>query len=162
MTRPQLHVVGAGGTVSAEPAAAFCGYCGAAPTSVAAGRICASCELGVVLQADRSLAPVPQSPFLVVDSALCVCAVSQGAEALLDTAEPDAVNRHLAELLVPAAAEARGANLLELVIAAAGGTGSVQRAVVRPAGEFGIRYLATVGPCGPPTAALVVLHDDLV
>lgn len=157
MTRPQLRVVASPGAANAT--AAFCGYCGTAPDPAAAERICGSCGLGVVLHSEVTLAPAPHSAFLVVDQGLCVGAVSQGAEHLLGTAEPDAVNRHLAELLVPAAAEARGANLLELVVAAAGGSGAARTAVVRPAGEFGVRFLARVGPCGPPTAALVVLDE---
>lgn len=157
MSRPHLRVVPT--HAAPAPTTAFCGYCGS-PAHDEAVRVCSTCELGVVLHADATLAPEPQDAFLVVDGALCVCAVSEGAERLLAVAEPDAVNQHLAELLVPAAAEARGANLLELVIAAAGGTGEPRTAVVRPADLFGVRYLAKVGPCGPPTAALVVLADD--
>lgn len=119
--------------------------------------------MGVILSADARLAPAPGASFLVVDSALCVCAVSRGAEELFGTEEPDAVNRHLAELLVPAAVEARGAaNLLDLVIAAASGRDEPMTAVVRPTDLFGVRYLAKVGACGPPSAALVVLSDDAV
>jgi hypothetical protein len=31
--------------------------------------------------------------------------------------------------------------------------------VVRPRNTFGVRYWARIGPCGPPSAALVVLAD---
>jgi hypothetical protein len=164
VSRPALRVVTSPGAAAAPASVAFCGYCGARPDAPNGARICADCGLGVVLVAAAELAPAPRQAALVVDGALCVCAVSAGAEELLGVAEPNAVNRHLAELLVPAAAEARGAtNLLELVISAAGGGGEdVQQAVIRPAGIFGVRYVARVGACGPPSAALVVLADEAV
>ena len=144
------------------PSVRFCGYCGA-DCAEPDLRVCPTCALGVILEADPRLAPTGGDPFLVVDSSLCICAVSEGAEALLGVDEPEAVNRHLAEFLVPAAAEARGAaDLMALVASAASGDDPVRTAVVRPAGEFGIRHLARVGAVGPPLAALVVLTDDAV
>ncbi len=46
--------------------------------------------------------------FLVVDSALLVQAMSKRAEAFLSMSEEDAVDKPVAELLVPADAEAQG------------------------------------------------------
>jgi hypothetical protein len=45
-----------------------------------------------------------------VDGSLCVCALSRVAEELLGAEETAAVNRHLSEFLVPADAEAAGAD----------------------------------------------------
>jgi hypothetical protein len=71
-----------------------------------------------------------------------------------------AVNRHLSEFLVPADAEAAGAdNLMDLVINAASEAADTRVAIVRPPDEFGIRFRVQVGACGPPCAALLVLSD---
>ena len=79
----------------------------------------------------------------------------RAAEDLLGVVEPAAVNRHICEFLVPADAEAwprrpscsstppgrrRGADI-----------------VLRAADEYGMRYAARMGPCGPPAGALIVL-----
>jgi len=39
------------------------------------------------------------------------------------------------------------------------GDGEVHDVVLRPTDEYGIRYWARIGPCGPPRAALLVLGD---
>jgi PAS domain-containing protein len=147
------------------PPVRFCGYCGAAPppgtVTAPAPAVCPTCELGVLLSASPHVAPAPGDPALVIDGALSVCAVSRAAEELLGVEEPDVVNRHVAELLVPAHAEARGLdNLISLVVSAARGDVLAHNAVVRPAGVFGVRYLARVGACGPVPSAIVVLRDD--
>jgi PAS domain-containing protein len=117
--------------------------------------------MGVVLSASALVAPKPGEPSLVIDGALSICAVSSAAEELLGVEEPETVNRHIAELLVPADAEARGAeNLISLIVSAARGDVPSASAVVRPAGVFGVRYLARVGACGPKASALVVLSDE--
>ena len=104
------------------------------------------------------MAPGPADPFVLVNSSLSVCAVSREAEALLGTAETEAVDRHVGDLLVPADVEVAGtASLVARIVAAAGGEAADARVVVRPAAEFGIRFRAQVAPCGPPRAALVVL-----
>ncbi|MEA2218338.1 MAG: hypothetical protein QOJ35_964 [Solirubrobacteraceae bacterium] len=140
---------------------AFCGHCGVAPAAtmeVPGSRVCGHCGLGLVLHASEDVAPGPDDPFLVIDSTLSVCAVSARAEELLDTDETVAVNRHIAEFLVPADANAPSAeNLLVLLVDAASGTGAPRTAVVRPRQEFGVRFRARIGPCGPPNAALLVL-----
>jgi hypothetical protein len=143
-----------------QPQRTFCGHCGAEPESELHGRVCESCGLGVLLTANADAAPRPGDPFMIVDGSLCVCALSQVAEELLGVQETEAVNRHLSEFLVPADAEAAGAdNLMDLVINAASAGSEARVAVVRPPDEFGIRFRAQVGACGPPRAALLVLSD---
>jgi hypothetical protein len=143
-----------------KPQKTFCGHCGAEPESDVHGRVCESCGLGVLLTANADAAPGLDDPFLIVDGSLCVCAVSRVAEELLGVDETAAVNHHLSEFLVPADAEASGAdNLMDLVIHAASDDSHARLAVVRPPDEFGVRFRAKVGACGPPRAALLVLSD---
>ena len=111
----------------------FCGHCGMPPAAnveSAGSRVCGLCGLGLVLQASSDIAPHADEPFLVIDSTLSVCAVSARAE-----------------------------NLLVLLVDAASGSGAPRTAVVRPRQEFGVRFRARIGPCGPPRAALLVLTD---
>ncbi len=139
---------------------AFCGHCGRAPSQESAerSRVCGHCGLGLVLRAPADVAPRGGEPFLVVDATLSVCAVSAGAEELLGIEETSAVNRHVVDFLVPADANAPSAeNLLVLLVEAASGPGAPRTAVVRPRDEFGVRFRARIGPCGPPHAALLVL-----
>jgi PAS domain-containing protein len=142
----------------------FCGYCGhPAPAGEVTARICGDCGLGVVLSAPAVVAPRPGHPAIVLDHTLSVCALSQGAEKLLGITEPEAVNRHISELIVPAHAEARSLDsLVSAVVSAARGDAAVERIVVRPTGEFGVRYAVRISTCGPPRAALLVLDDDEV
>ena len=141
----------------------FCGHCGLPPAASLdnpGSRVCGHCGLGLVLQASVDVVPRAGEPFLVIDSTLSVCAVSAHAEELLGTDETQAVNRHIADFLVPADANAPSAeNLLVLLVDAASGTGAPKTAVVRPRHEFGVRFRARIGPCGPPRAALLVLTD---
>ena len=44
-----------------------------------------------------------------------------------------------------------------MLVEVAGGAGDSRTAVVRPRQEFGVRFRARIGPCGPPHAALLVL-----
>ena len=141
-----------------QPLACFCSHCGHSPREPASRtRVCPGCQLGLLLEAPAEIAPADRDAFLVVDASLTVCGMSAAAEELLGVEETLAVNRHLTDFLVPADASARGDNLLELVVAAASGHGSTRRAVVRPAGEFGVRYWTRIGRCGPAPAALLVL-----
>lgn len=137
----------------------FCGHCGRSPKTAPdmASRVCDDCGLGIVLQAGAELAPKPREAFLVIDASLSVCAMSARAEELLGTMETDAVNRHIADFVLPAAAEEKSANLLALLVDAAASAGEPRTTFVRPAHEFGVRYRARVGACGPPQAALLVL-----
>ena len=144
------------------PAVAFCGHCGLPPEPVAAQattRVCRRCSLGLLLQAPPEVAPAPDEPFLVVDGRLTVCGLSRTAEELLAVEETVAVNRHVAEFLVPAGSETpRPGNLLAQLVAAAGGGDLEPRTVVvRPVGVFGVRFWARIGACGPSPAALLVL-----
>lgn len=139
----------------------FCGHCAMPPDPARhapPSRVCGHCGLGLVLQATADLAPRVDEPFLVVDTTLSVCAVSAAAEELLGIDETKAVNKHVADFLVPADANAPSAsNLLALLVEAAGGSGEARITVVRPRHEFGVRFTARIGPCGPPHAALLVL-----
>ena len=162
--RPQL--VALPGFADRQPDVQFCGHCGrAAVTDIAApvSRVCARCELGLLIGAPPELAPAPSDPFLLVDSTLSVCGMSALAEELLGVLETDAVNRHVNELLVPADAEASSpGDLVNVLIRAARGEGEVHDVVLRPTAEYGIRFWARIGPCGPPRAALLVLGDGSI
>jgi hypothetical protein len=143
------------------PVVSFCGHCGQAPPTpmAARSRVCALCGLGVVISAAQDLAPRAGESFLIVDRQLKVCALSRGAERLLGVDEPEAVHRHISDFLEPADAEAgHGAELLQGIVgSAAMGFASPQSIVVRPSGEYGVRFAARVGRCGPPEGALIVL-----
>src|SRR2546426_9496979 len=103
----------------------FGGHGGGSPAegdAETASRVCASCGMGLMLQAPADVAPSSDDPFVVVDASLTVCAVSRVAEKLLGVAETDAINRHVGEFLVPADAEPpKGENLGALVAWAARG-----------------------------------------
>ena len=162
--RPQL--IALPGYGDRQPDVHFCGHCGrAAVIDIAepASRVCGRCELGLLIGAPPELAPAPNDPFLLVDSTLSVCGMSALAEELLGVSETEAFNRNLNELLVPADAEASGpGDLVNLLIHAARGDGEVHEVVLRPTDEYGIRFWARIGPCGPPRAALLVLGDGSI
>jgi hypothetical protein len=121
--------------------------------------VCEDCGLGLILESRADVAPHAGDAFLVLDRALAVCAVSHGAEHLLATSEPDAVNRHVTQLLMPADAEETGGESLSAAVAwAARGDGGIRSTMVRPANTFGIRLTARITSCGPPRAALVILE----
>jgi hypothetical protein len=143
-----------------SPDISFCTHCGSRPAiDQPPSRVCTSCGLGLVLSASGEAAPAEGDAFLVLDSSLAVCAVSEAAERLLGTPETGAVNRHITQLLVPADAEAQGpTNLAVAVTWAARGDDAMHKVVVRPANTFGVRLTARIASCGPPTAALVVFE----
>jgi hypothetical protein len=161
--RPPLSAVPAaprsGGELDRSTTAAFCSHCGKAPPPDSAARVCDSCGMGVILQAPAETAPAPGDPFLVVEAALTVGALSRQAEDFLGVAEVDVVNRTLTELILPAEADSSGPSLASAVMWAARGDGSREEMFVRPANTFGVRWRARIGPCGPPQAALLVLGD---
>src|ERR1700761_1899545 len=103
----------------------FCGHCaapspgGAAPPPTA--RVCTRCGLGLLLETREDAVPDPRDAFLVVDSRLLVQAMSREAQTLLGLAEEDAVNKPVAELLVPADAESQGRTGFAAAIASAAG-----------------------------------------
>ena len=156
-----LRIVGKEGPK--EPLKIFCGHCGRGPepgSAVPASRVCSKCGMGLLLQAPAETAPTPKDPFIVVDGALTICALSRQAEKLLGVSETEAVNRHISDFLAPGDAEgASGENLGSLLAWAARGETPSSSVVVRPTNTFGVRYWARVGPCGPPNAALLVLAD---
>lgn len=105
--------------------------------------------------------PAPHSAFLVVDAGLLVQALSRRAEQLLAMGEELAVNRPVAELLVPADAESRGpASFAGAVAEAVGGGDDPFHTFVRPWNTFGVRMHARISPCGPPRAALLELETS--
>lgn len=165
--RPALRLVASPEAVPTAPSVPFCSHCGTRPFAPGNGnamsspgsRVCGSCGLGLILEAAEDIAPNAGGAFLVLDRALAVCAVSAGAERLLATSEPDAVNRHVTQLLMPAEAEEDGGDSLSVAVAwAARGDGPIRTTVVRPANTFGIRLTARIAGCGPPRAALLVLE----
>jgi hypothetical protein len=142
----------------------FCGHCAAPSPSGAAppptARVCTSCGLGLLLETRDDAVPDSRDAFLVVDSALLVQAMSREAQALLDMTEEMAVDKPVAELLVPADAEAGRTGFAGAVAQAADGQDpDTNRAVVRPWNTFGVRMRARIATCGPPRAALIVLDN---
>jgi hypothetical protein len=165
LSRPALTLVQGAQIAPAEVEWAwFCGHCAApSPTTQApapTARVCQACGLGLLLETRRDTAPTGRDAFLVIDSALLVQAMSRRAQGLLGVTEAEAVNRRVAELLVPADAESQSPTGFAAAIAcAAAGTEDAVTTVVRPWNTFGVRMRARIAPCGPPRAALVVLED---
>ncbi|MCW2995715.1 MAG: hypothetical protein JWQ18_3210 [Conexibacter sp.] len=159
--RPLLRLVPDPGSAEPVPQVSFCGHCGQAPPTPMAplARVCARCGLGVVISAGADVAPRKGEAFVIVDRQLKLCGLSRGAERVLGVDEPEAVHRHVSDFLEPADAEAgQGDELLQSIIAGAAIGGAEPRnIVVRPTGEYGVRYAARVGSCGPPEGALIVL-----
>ena len=87
--------------------------------------------------------------------------MSREAQTLLGMSEELAVDKPVAELLVPADAEAQGRTGFAAAIAQAadGQDPDTARAVVRPWNTFGVRMRARIATCGPPRAALIVLES---
>jgi hypothetical protein len=91
---------------------------------------------------------------------MSVQAMSREAQSLLGVTEEAAIDRPVAELLVPADAEAQGRTGFAAAIAqAAAGDELGSRNFVRPWNTFGVRLRARIATCGPPRAALVVLEN---
>ena len=143
----------------------FCGHCaapspnGAPPPPTA--RVCSSCGLGLLLEAREDAVPDSRDAFLVVDSALLIQAMSREAQSLLGLTEEQAIDKPVAEMLVPADAEAQGRTGFAAAIAQAadGQDPETARSVVRPWNTFGVRMHARIATCGPPRAALIVLDS---
>ncbi|HUO73816.1 MAG TPA: PAS domain-containing protein [Solirubrobacteraceae bacterium] len=114
-----------------------------------------------MLESRVDMVPTERDAFLVVDDSLLVQAVSRRAEELLAISEDAAINRPVAELVVPADAEARGPGSFAGAIADAVAEGTEAAHVfVRPWNTFGVRMRARIAPCGPPRAALLVLDPS--
>ena len=160
-----LRVIGSPAPAAAAPRTVFCSHCAKTPPGGLApevgSRVCTSCNLGLLLEAPEALAPKGRDAFVVVDRTLAVQALSKRAEKLLGLREVDAIDRRITDLVVPADAEsadpARPHSLSALLVEAAAGADEVTETVVRPADEFGVRFAARIGPCGPAPGALVVL-----
>jgi hypothetical protein len=160
--RPALRLVTEPEREAPAPLVPFCSHCGgrpASPVSSPDSRVCGACGLGLILEAGADVAPKAGDAFLVLDRALAVCGVSDAAERLLAAREPDVVNRHVTDLLMPAEAEERAGESLSMAVAwAAQGEEGVRTTVVRPANTFGIRLTARITSCGPSRAALLILE----
>lgn len=161
---PALRLAGAPAPAELTPRVVFCSHCAKVPPGGAApevgSRVCTSCGLGLLLEAPEALAPRPKDAFVVVDKTLSIQGLSKRAEKLLGLREIDALDRHVTDLLVPADAESdptRPHALSALLVAAASGSDDVTEAVLRPPDEFGVRFAARIGPCGPAPGAVVVL-----
>jgi hypothetical protein len=161
--RPALRLV-EGGLDSSATYLWFCGHCaspspGGAPPPTA--RVCTSCGLGLLLEAREDVVPDARDAFLVVDSSLLIQAMSREAQSLLGMTEELAINKPVAELLVPADAETQGRTGFAAAIAQAadGQDPDNGRSFVRPWNTFGVRMRARIATCGPPRAALVVLEN---
>jgi PAS domain-containing protein len=160
-SRPQLKLVERTPTAEAKWTW-FCGHCatvtpeGYAPSP--STRVCLSCNLGLLLETRSDIVPTSQDAFLVVDSALLIQAVSRRAETLLDITEAATVDHPLVHLLEPADAEASEPSRLAAAVTSAMHDDEPVDTFVRPWNTFGVRMRATVAPCGPPRAALVVLN----
>jgi len=124
-------------------------------------RVCTACGLGLLLETRQDAIPGARDAFMVVDSALLVQAMSREAELLLGVGEEEAINRPIAELLVPADAESQGQTgfAATLAQAADGVHPDLTPRFVRPWDTFGVRLRARIATCGPPRAALVVLDS---
>jgi hypothetical protein len=86
--------------------------------------------------------------------------MSREAQSLLGVSEEDAIDRPVAELLVPADAETQGrAGFAAAIAQASQGDDDTARSFVRPWNTFGVRLRARIATCGPPRAALVVLES---
>ncbi|MGA2009628.1 MAG: PAS domain-containing protein [Solirubrobacteraceae bacterium] len=123
--------------------------------------MCPSCGLGLLLEAREDAVPSSRDAFLVVDSSLLIQAMSREAQGLLGVTEELAIDKPVAELLVPADAEAQGRTgfAAAIAIAADGSDGDIAHAFVRPWNTFGVRMRARIATCGPPRAALIVLDS---
>ncbi len=115
----------------------------------------------MLLEAREDVVPSSRDAFLVVDSSLLVQAMSREAQSLLGVTEEMAIDKPVAELLVPADAEAQGrAGFAGAIATAASGQDpDIARCVVRPWNTFGVRMRARIATCGPPRAALIVLDN---
>jgi hypothetical protein len=150
------------GTLPSSSLHAFCARCGAPPAARAPGqsawresRVCAHCGLGLILRTPLTVAR--DSPFLVIDRALSVSALSRRAEDLLRISEQRAVGLTIARLLVAVEAPQALSDLLHDAVLGGGSSEGVRCWVGEDCGE---PLLVRVGPCGPPPGALLVLEPS--
>jgi hypothetical protein len=110
--------------------------------------------MGLVLEAATDVAPAAEEAFLVVDEYGDISAISQHGLRLLGVLEEHVLGRPVEELLVP---RLPGVSLDKPLHRAATGTPGPDEVPLRDIRRPSARYLARIGACGPPTAALVVL-----
>jgi len=122
----------------------FCSYCGQFDS--VDRRVCPNCGLGVMLETDGSVLSVPGAPFVIVNSAGRISAVSEAAERLLGK-QDELIGRPLLSLIT-------GPGLARMIAMAGYGHGGPYELDVDRLG--GGRLRATIGTCGRPRAALVV------
>ena len=144
----------------------FCSRCGeeAAPrlftSQPEAGRVCASCGLGLVLACAPAAQPAAGSPFLVVTDDLRISAVSEGAEPIFGT-EDSLVGTLFLSLISSAIGDAELARRVE---AAAKGSRQVVTLPVYAASKQARRggaLAARIASCGPPRGALILIDRVL-
>ena len=157
----RVHSAAAQGRADGEELTRFCTHCAQlfdGPTAQAGtpnrGRECTRCGLGVVLTCSNATLTAPGAAFLVVTADLRVSAASQSAEDLF--AVPDgSFGRPLLSLLTSPSGVGE---LARVVVRAANGTLAPTTLPVQAAASKLDRELeATVGGCGNPPAALVVV-----
>ncbi len=114
------------------------------------------CEMGTVLRAPPGLQPRFYEPFVIVDSGLCIQAISHHAELMLMVDEPAAAGVPLEEFLVCHPSRDQ-IDLAGLVQRAVGGSRLTTRVELCTVGDPAIEVVARVACCGPPAAALLIL-----
>ena len=137
----------------------FCSYCGRPPGGGDRGgsRVCARCNLGMVLRAPPGGAPKARDPFLIVDHDLIVRAISQGAEIALGVREPECVGASLERFLQPANGSVDPLDLALLVQLAVAASPIPDKLELWAPDHSRHGFCARVTTCGPPPAALLVL-----
>jgi hypothetical protein len=157
----QVHFSAAQGRADGEELTRFCTHCAFVfdgPTAQAGapnrGRVCTRCGLGVVLTCSGATLTSPGAAFLVVTADLRVSAASQPAEDLFAVAD-GIYGRPLLSLLTSPAGVGE---LARVVVRAANGTLAPTTLPVQAASsKVDAELEATVGGCGNPPAALVVV-----
>jgi hypothetical protein len=147
--------------IAGELSEPFCSYCGRTPKGAwreRPHRTCRRCGFGVMLWAPIMTAP-RRDPFLVVDEALVVQAISRDAEAILAVDEPAGVSAPLDEFLLSVDDRPEPRELARLVRLAATGTPSAEKLQMRTAHDSDSQFTVRVTSCGPPLAAMVILRQ---
>jgi hypothetical protein len=139
---------------------AFCSYCGYPPMGPwrsRAHRVCMRCQLGIVLRATPNQQPHIDDPFLIVNQALLVQAISHRAEDVLRVKEPDAVGGSVADLLCVPGRHDGTVAMAAMVDQAIAGEPTPAKLEVRTVRKPAVRLVGRLARCGPPPAALLIL-----
>jgi PAS domain-containing protein len=121
-------------------------------------RVCSDCGMGVLLAASREALPAEGMSFLIVTNDLRISAVSEAAERLFGSPEPDLIGTNL--LRVMTSPDSDDELALQVARAANGARGVAIVPIRLMRGDrpvFG-RLEARVTACGPPRGALVALE----